>query len=157
MAGNKHGPNRITNYLETHDTVMGQFVDAGFVLIDALELVPVGVGYFVIIGQLSCLGGIVLDVYKLLKVVDGEGSSARVQTISYVYNAHLRGVGNILRYDSPHPDHNCFHHVHRFDVFNGDRDGRVEPIDEEAWPTLGDVLGELQKWFYDNYTRLTSV
>lgn len=154
MAGSKHGPNRITNYLETHDTVMGQFVDAGFVLSDTLELVPVGVGLLVMHGRLSCLGGIALEVYKLLKVVDGEGASARVETIDYVYNAHLQGVGNILRYDCPHPDHNCFHHVHKFDVFNGDREGTVERIDGESRPTLGEVVGELQAWFYENYARL---
>jgi hypothetical protein len=151
VAESNHGPNRITNYFETHETIMGQFVDRGFILSDTLEVLPYGARYIVITGSLACLGDIRLDVSKLLEVVDGEGGMARVQTVEYSYNANLPGVGNILRYDSPHPDHNCFHHVHRFDVFDGDREGRAEACE---WPHLGDVIGELEAWFYDNYERL---
>lgn len=154
MAGHKHGPNRITNYFETHDAIMGQFVDGGFILADTLEIVPIGAGYIAILGSVSCLGEIELDVWKILEVVDGHGSTARVQTIAYAYNAHLRGIGNIFRYDSPHPDHNRYHHVHKFEVFGDDHEGRVEEIDAAEWPTLGDVLSELQSWFYENYERL---
>lgn len=42
--------------------------------------------------------------------------------------------------------------MHRYDVFHNDHDGTVE---SSEWPTLGDVLGELEAWFYENFERLT--
>jgi hypothetical protein len=129
---------------------MGRFVDGGFVLEDTLDMYPVGAGLIVIKGNLPCLGDIRLDVGKLLSVVSGEGSNAMVQTIEYSYNASIH-IGNIFRYDSPHPDHNKFHHVHRFNVFDNDHIGNVDPCE---WPHLGDVIDELQEWYYENYNRL---
>lgn len=150
--GDKHGPNRLTNYYETHETIMGQFASRGFVLENTLVLNPIGAGVLTLSGVVSCSGGIVLDVLKILRV-EGVDGDAVVQTMVYNYNARLKGIGNILRYDSPHEDHNRFHHVHRFTVFDGDHDGWVGQCE---WPTLGDVITELEAWFYQHYERLTT-
>ena len=72
-----------------------------------------------------------------------------VQTVAYSYNAALNGRGVILRYDSPHVHHNHLHHVHRYDVLKGDSTGRLEPVDQDEWPTLGEVVEELRVWYYD--------
>ena len=74
------------------------------------------------------------------------------QFVDRGYNASLSGIGNIARFDSPHKDHNHFHHVHRYDVFNHDSEGTLESCE---WPTLGEVLGELETWFYAHYDRLS--
>lgn len=98
MSGkSRHGPNRLTNYLGTHETVMAQWAARGFLLVDGLEFGAFGGGYFVINGTLQCLGNIVVEVDKVLQVVDGDGSTARVQTVWYRYNARLPGKGVIVR------------------------------------------------------------
>lgn len=109
-------------------------------------------------GDINCLGGIRLEVSKEISILTGEGADAFVQTVSYSYNAFLPGIGNILRYDSPHATHNKEHHVHRYDVLN---DGEQWPIeflpDEEQRPTLGEVLDELAAWYYTNYEKLITL
>ena len=130
---------------------MGRFVDSGFIIEDTLSIYPYGARLIIITGSLPCLGDIRLDVHKLLRfVTEDQGPNELVQTIEYSYNANLP-IGNIVRYDSPHPDHNQFHHVHRFNVFDGDHIGEVS---ECEWPTLGEVIGELEMWYYENYHRL---
>jgi hypothetical protein len=154
-VGKKHGPNRLSNYLETHDTVMQQFVTRGFVLSNELSFWPYGQGLFVLAGDVRCLGHFTLRIAKVLEVVGGEPGNRLVQTAAYSYNGFLEGLGNILRYDSPHdPAHRPFHHVHRYRVLEGDTDGTVEEIAEDAWPTIGDVLMELEEFYYENFGRL---
>ena len=151
MAGDPHGPNKFSNYIETHETIMGRFVDSGFVEADTLDIYPVGARLILIKGSLKCLGDIRLDVEKILRFVTEEvGPNALVHTVEYHYNASIDS-GNILRYDSPHPTHNQFHHVHRFNVLDGDQIGEVS---RSEWPTLGAVIAELESWYYENYHRL---
>jgi len=152
-VGKKHGPNKLSNDVETHNTIMGQFVSEGFVLSDGLSLYPVGQGLLVISGEVRCLGGIVLNVAKVLEIVRNDSNNPIVQTVAYSYNASLEGVGNIVRYDSPH-DHRPHHHVHRFDVLNGDSDGTVDDVKDDGWPTIGDLLSELRDFYYANFDRL---
>ncbi|CAN5922263.1 hypothetical protein BH11GEM2_BH11GEM2_21830 [soil metagenome] len=92
MPGNKHGPNRFTNYVETHDAIMGQFVDKGFILTNSLVFNPVGGGLITLIGEVTCVGNIEIDVSKILQIVEGEGSTATVQTVYYRYNVKLTGI-----------------------------------------------------------------
>ncbi len=129
---------------------MGRFVDSGFILEDTLVVSSIGAGLILIKGSIRCLGGIRLDVEKVLKVVEGDGANAMVQTTTYNYNASI-SLGNVLRYDSPHNDHNEYHHVHRYDVFAGDQDGTTT---EAIWPSLGDVITELQNWYCEHYLQL---
>lgn len=155
MPGSKHGPNKLSNYREIHSTWMHRLASEGFVLSDGVTLTPFGDGLFLMSGDIECAGDIVVEVTKLLQVVDGHGTAVRVRTASYSYNAHLRGRGNILRYDSPHSDqHRPKHHVHRYDVLAGDRDGTVTDIGDDDWPTLGEVLEELREWYFANAERI---
>lgn len=135
----------------------------GFVLSDNLAFQVLGGGLIELVGVIECLGEIRIEVDKLLEVVSGDGPDALVQTARYSYNASLAGRGNILRYDNPHedrgrdiPDHHKDHHVHRYDVFAGDRTGKVTVHGREGWPTLGEVLEELREWYYEHLDKLTS-
>ncbi len=150
MVADPHGPNKLTDYIQIHETVMQRFLADGFVIRDGTGLFAYGAGLFLLDGLIECLGGILLEVRKVLRHMDGRGASMRVQTVLYSYNALLPGRGCILRYDSPH-EHRPTHHVHRYDVLNGDKIGRIEPC---AWPHLGDVVEELRTWYYDNFDKL---
>lgn len=125
--------------------------DRGFVLFDDVTAAPIGNGLLEMTGRIECLGGIEVTVEKILRMEKQPKGEPTVQTTDYHYNARLKGVGNILRYDSPHVDHNGFHHVHRYDVFSGDSDGTVQAC---LWPTLGQVLEELEEWYYDNRDKI---
>lgn len=159
--GDKHGPNRFDRYQEIHETVMERLRKEGFILSDNLEFRVLGNGLIELEGLIECLGGIRVEVDKLIEVISGDGPDALVQTARYSYNASLAGRGNILRYDNPHkdrggdsPDHHKDHHVHRYDVFVGDRSGTVAVHGPDGWPTLGEVLCELRDWYYANIDRL---
>jgi hypothetical protein len=90
-------------------------------------------------------------VHKIIQVLPQPKGEPLVQTVDYSYNARVRGLGNIFRYDFPHSDHNRFHHVHRFDAF---ADHEQETVQECEWPTLGQVLEELERWYYLNREQL---
>lgn len=155
MAG-KHGPNRLGSYVQTHEAIMGQLRRGGFVSSDDLTFVPLQ-GSILLQGTVNCQGGLYVRVLKRLKVLDNGGADALVQTVFYSYNVALEGVGNVFRYDSPHEDHRPEHHVHRYDVLDGDHDGRVEMIpDESQRPTLGEVIQEAADWYYEHIQRLQS-
>lgn len=131
---------------------MDQFVRDGFVVQDGTEITGYGDGTWLLTGRIDCAGSIVLEVEKTLAYVDGEGHATRVQTVSYRYNARLPGRGVIFRYESPSLDgHRPDHHVHRFDVLNGDSDGTVASCD---WPLLSKVIVELRDWYYANYDAI---
>ncbi|MGQ0764771.1 MAG: hypothetical protein ACT4OZ_03800 [Gemmatimonadota bacterium] len=152
-AKDPHGPNKYTNYFDVHERVMRGFVDGGFVLDDGLTAIPLGNGNISMEGTIECIGGIIITVEKLLVVTPAESGEWWIQSATYSYNASIRGIGSIFRYDAPHPDHNRFKHVHRFDVLSGDDEGTVEVCDQ---PTLGAVLAEAEKWYWDHRERLAN-
>ena len=45
--------------------------------------------------------------------------------------------------------------MHRFDVLRGDLEGTVVDVAEDAWPTIGDLLTELEGFYYDNFDTLS--
>lgn len=158
MAPGKHDPTRFSTYIRVHENYLDRLVREGFVRPDhdlVFEAVP---GGMLLEGTASCLGGITVQVRKLLEFRD-EGQDPMVQTRWYSYNVTLQGVGIIFRYDSPFlPDlggHHRHHHVHHFDVLKGDREGIVGEIeDPEMVPTLGEVIEEARNWYYENLDEL---
>lgn len=149
MAG-KHGPNRLSSYVQVHEAVTERLLRDGFVVHDSTVFTPLH-DSILLEGRIECLGGLYVDVRKRLAILEGEGADAVVQNVYYSYDVVLRGVGNVFRYDSPHKTHNKEHHVHRFDVLSGDREGRVVFLpDESVRPTLGEVLREAEGWYYDH-------
>ena len=153
MAG-KHGPNRLSNYVDVHETVMEHLLRGGLVISDNLVFTPLR-DTILIEGHVDCLGGIKVDVHKALRILVGEGPDALVQTVRYSYNVSIEGRGNVFRYDSPHETHNKKHHVHRYDVMNRDVVGTVAFTEHESdIPTLGDVIEEAVEWYFENYDAL---
>lgn len=142
----KHGPNRLYAYLQIHETVMERQLRNGFVLSDELVFTPIHNG-ILLEGDVICLGTIRLQVRKIIKILEGDGAEAFVQTVLYSYNAILAGRGNIFRYDSPHATHNKEYHVHRYNVLSGGEQLPIEWLsEEEQRPTLGEVIDKLADW-----------
>lgn len=134
---------------------MADFLGGGFVLSEDLCFEAQGGGIITLSGDVKCLGGINLRVDKTLEIVDGEGATARVQTIRYSYNAHIVRGHNILRFDSPHLTHNKFHHVHRFDTLGTGELTALQKLEsEDDRPTLSEVLLEVQSWYWENIEKL---
>ena len=155
MVREKHGPNRLSSYLEIHHTVMQQFLGKNFVLAEELRFEDLGAGDFLMQGKITCEGGLRIDVSKRLSRVGGTDDAPTVRTVGYSYSAVLENVGSIFRYDSPHPDHNQFHHVHRYNILDGDVHGEVHSITPATdWPTLGEVIQELCDWYFQHIDRL---
>jgi hypothetical protein len=135
---------------------MMQFVAQGFATTDGTEFSPYGDGRFLLAGNIQCLGGITINIWKELAIVGPISANPLVQTQTYSYNAWLNGRGNIFRYDSPHP-HRPEHHVHQFDVLRGDTVGTITTVQGDAWPTIGEVLVEARNFYYDNFTVLAEL
>lgn len=136
---------------------MDQFRSRGFVGDDSLQLDFVGSDVLTIQGEISCRGMIVIRVQKDLAVLEGEGWEAEVQTYQYRYNAFVRGKHNILRYDNTHkyPGHSDTHHKHVYDVNTGKQlPGSPQFVGHGNWPTLGEVIGEVEHWYWEHSTSL---
>lgn len=122
-------------------------------LSDDLDVVPYE-GHLLLHGRIHCKGGIHVEVNKRLRMSRNE-SVDFVQTVAYSYNVSLQNLGNIFRYDSPHSTHNREHHVHRYDVLNGDTTG-ILTMDyrDDNWPTLREVVDEAAHWYYQHIPEL---
>lgn len=164
MASN-HDPRRLAEYLDIHETWMERLRRDHFIVDDDLALdanIVDGAPQILMKGRIRCAGNIFIDVRKTLRVIDGEGDDALVQTVAYTYHARVDGVGDLLRYCSPHADHRKFHHKHTFDPFKGDASsysiddepGTCDATSDTNWPTLGEVLHEVRRWYFENITQL---
>jgi hypothetical protein len=114
---------------------MAQMRSRGFLGTDELDLDDVGANIL----RMVVLEGVELDAY--------------VQTFEYKYNAFIRGHNNILRYDNTHmyPGHGDAHHRHKYDWRTGkELSGSPEWVGEHRWPTLGEVLEEIERWYWEN-------
>lgn len=159
----RHKPNPFLFYKDIHNNALKDLYDSGFVADHSLIFEP-SPGEFCLIGEVSCLGNILVTVYKSLAILSDSVENPLVQTIEYSYNASVQGYGNILRYDNQddffstsRPDHFDEHHKHEFDWFTGKQNAESPSwVGEEDWPTLGDVLWELHDWYYANSSYLTS-
>jgi hypothetical protein len=156
VAG-KHAPIELGKYLEIHETAMrclereNRYVlpEGGGLTIDRSD------GGVLMYGRIRCVGGISIEVTKLLAILEGQGDRAIVQTVSYTYHVMLEGLGNVFRYcgphdDGAHPGHKPFHHRHTYDVLRGDVVGTVAEVDAEERPTLAEVIAEACVWYHDH-------
>lgn len=149
----RHGPSRLSNYLETHETILQQFRDGGFVKVDSLRYdYDSNNRLFVIKGAISCLGRIVIGVVKYLNLTEIDNEKF-VQTHYYSHNVSIQNKHNLFRYDNS--DHYQFHpphHRHRFDWKTGEL-LLIERIGSD-WPLLSEVIEEARVWYYENRSLL---
>ncbi len=82
-----------------------------------------------------------------------DGDRYMVQTFAYSYNVSVTGFGNVYRYDSPHNHRPC-HHRHAYQWRVPDDPGTLTEITGNAWPTLGEVIGETEQWYWQHYDEL---
>lgn len=158
ITPDRHGPARIENYLTAHENHMDQMRSKGFVGGDTLQFdFLTGENLLIISGKIACLGPIVVTVVKYLHVLEREGRSDYVQTFEYHYNFSVENTGNILRYDNDHkyPGHPDEHHKHHYDYRTG-KQTRWPPEwkGQDNWPTLGDAMQEIERWYYENLDNL---
>jgi hypothetical protein len=135
---------------------MQRFLRGAFVVSEDLSFYAFE-GSYVIEGRIMCEGGIEIEVKKRLMILSPPDElDPLVRTEYYIYNATIPSLGPIFRYNSPHADHNRYHHVHRYEVLDGDTQGTVElDYDDDAWPTLAEVISETEDWYHRNVGRMT--
>ena len=152
----KHAPDRFGRWIADHQSTMQGFLKrAYFVLDENLALTDVGGGQVALGGTIECVNGIYLTVNETLRVTDGEGLNATVQSVRYSYNAVIGKLGTLLRYDSPHGSHHRAHHKHEYDVLAGDTEGMVILLGgEEDRPTLGETIDEVEAWYYEHFDEV---
>ena len=152
MTG-KHGPNRLGNYLQVHESCMTGLLREGFVVQDdcRFTILP---SVVILEGVIVCLDGISLDVRKEIDVLKGHGPGAQVQTQVFRYHAWVRGSHNIFRYESAH-EHRPYAHKHVYDTFGyGQENQLIELRSQDEVPTLTEVLRELHGWHQEHAGRL---
>lgn len=164
----RHGAIFYSSYIEIHETVMQQFRERHFIGHDTLEFIPISPTYY-LQGRIFCLGQIIIDVEKALHPEFLVGcSDPMVRTKWYAYNVSLQGAGNIFRYDNQdkdylRPGHDDDHHKHTFNIVTSDLNKITQTIEHihspvwigrHRWPTLGDVLAEIEAWYWENYSFL---
>jgi len=162
----RHGPNRLLNYLEIHETVIRRFENDGRVVEDGLEFMSAANGQYMFDGHIILRDRqLEVTVTKVLETVDATDlSNPTVQTIAYSYNVSIIGHGNVFRYCSPHDenddhiDHHKQHHRHQYDPFGADRfKNQVTLITNGDWPTLGQVIQEADDWYLTHLDRLAGL
>lgn len=151
----KHAPIRLTKYLEIHEKAIRDLQGRGFLLDADLEISAQGNDFLTMGGTLYCAGNQIK--VQILKQICLSGDEPLAQTGQYAYTAVLSGIGNIIRYDSPHMDHNRFHHAHKYDVLNGDKEGTIDELSEDQRPTLAQMVDDLESWYYDNYEGIQEI
>jgi len=132
---------------------MTELLDEGFVVEDRCEFTILP-SVILLQGAIVCLDSLTLDVDKEIAVLEGRGRTARVQTRRFRYHAWLRGVHNVLRYESAH-EHRPIAHKHVYATFGDGREREIiELVNEDDIPTLGEVIRELQVWHQENASRI---
>jgi hypothetical protein len=132
-------------------------IQSGFYLSDDLTFSNGEEGaeeYFCINGTIQCLGGMRVQVKERLRFArpywwSHTGARRRVTLVSYSYSIVLLNEGVLVRYDSPHEDHNRFHHAHRFDP-PGSAVKQLIEVPESGVPGLREVLHEAEAWHWEH-------
>jgi hypothetical protein len=138
----KHGWNRLKNYLDVHDSVLGKYSRCftNNPSYSARRLTPQML-------ELSATlnfshKGLKLEIEKTVEIaVHGKGlESARTYSYSYVVSDRS---GCLFRYCSPHATHNQFHHKHLYDPITRQQVLPPLQIGEDDYPHVDEVIEEL--------------
>ncbi|NJK29085.1 MAG: hypothetical protein HC790_11090 [Acaryochloridaceae cyanobacterium CSU_3_4] len=143
-----------------HQTVMEKYNCDGFVCDNNIELKKFEYE-FQMIGEIGCLGNIIISVNKKMSILHYAGKIPVVETKRYSYNVSVRGGYNLFRYDNTHtegryPGHPDDHHKHEYDFITGRPLHQIPKwIGADNWPHLGSVIGEAQVWYWENQKLIT--
>ncbi len=140
--GGKHGWLAIDAYVGIHESALERH---SFVLEDRTAFTrstEEGREFVSLAGQVTCRGGIVIEVEKVLAVRLNARNETQVRGLSYRYHAPAPGRGNLLRYDNAH-------HVDEFDRHEYDfvshEQRPIQILGREELPTLIEIVSELDE------------
>lgn len=144
---------KLDRYISLHESHMRRFDH--FIEHNGISF-EVGAEVVRVHGIVRCHHGISLSVDKILTLNDQH----EVSGSKYSYQATIGDPPHgIFRYDNAHqyssPEHHDAFHRHDFDpATNEQRPGLPAWIGQENWPTLADVLAELEEWWYETGQHL---
>ena len=141
----KHGWNSWENYWNIHEKVL-RFYSIFMQAPKSYTLIRQTEQYY----EIKCTGILFqtysqnlvrVDIRKNITIDDKVKSKLRAQTESYTYSANRPNPDgrNLIRYCSPHDDHNNFHHKHDFTT----NPPQVIALGSDAWPHVGEFLHEV--------------
>jgi hypothetical protein len=143
-AKSKHGRNTLGNYLSIHRKVLEQY-QAGSpnpkiykerrLTENYLSLDVFGVRITTKKGNI-----IKVKIEKDAEVNTTTGKRPTAKTTDYSYHAYYSDGRNIIRYCSPHPYHNQFHHKH--DYINGKVNPPIKIAPDDV-PHVSEFFDEL--------------
>ncbi len=140
---NKHGWNTWENYLRVHESVLRKY-QANFISPAPKYSVIKFTEYYYQLTlknlELKTRKGTVvcINIEKDVEVRPG-GTKQVARTEGYSYQAWLKGGRNLVRYDSPHVNHNKFHHKHDYLYLPKD----VLPVKNDEWPHVSEFFDEI--------------
>lgn len=159
-----HKPNTIDNHWKILSSVIK---NSNFIVdYDLEQTSDPKLNSITIQGELRCLGDIVLDITKELKITNNshKNGESLVQTENYSYQARIKNLTEsriLFRYDA-HPGtihHKCHqdkHHYHDYDLLGKQKLGGAGcdcgncPIwvGKDSWPHISDVLEDAEDYYY---------
>mgnify|MGYP001611148168 CR=1 FL=1 len=149
----RHGWNSFDNYRSVHENRLSRhtFLDPEKPHTVTFNFLRVGGDLVIqIVGEIFCLGGIVVEVEKYLETYEAPSGQIFVRGFSYRYNAYLPGKHNLLRFDNGHSFDE--YHRHEWDWATGKETERCI-ITRNEFPTLGEVLDELERQYWQHVGR----
>jgi hypothetical protein len=149
----RFAPRRLRRYLREVDEAIEQAARSGFYISHDLRY-RTEPEVVVLAGTIQCEGGIRIEVMERLRVLRESTWLRRknnplVELVSYENNAVLLNRGTTFPYNSPHEDHNQFHHVHRVDVL-GMGEKTITRLRRVDVPTLRQLVNEAEEWYWAN-------
>jgi hypothetical protein len=141
----KHGWNSWDNYWDIHEKILriySKYMQAP----KTYKLEKHTAQFY----ELSCEGIMIttfkqtlvrVDIRKEVEIDDSSPNRLRARTIGYSYSVNLPNPDgrNLIRYCSPHIDHNKFHHKHDFTK----KPPQTIRIGDDEYPHVGEFLNEV--------------
>ena len=145
----KHGWNSWDNYFDIHEKVL-RFYSKYMQAAKSYHVTRHTDQYY----EMTCTGILFqsfnqnlvrVDIHKDLEIEDSLKSKLKARTLGYSYSANKPNPDgrNLIRYCSPHPDHNRFHHRHDYTKVPTE----VIRIGDDAFPHVGEFLNEVLRTF----------
>lgn len=116
-----------------------------------------GNGILKMYGRIFIRDTLILTVNKIMKERESKGLIF-VKSIKYSYNLSTIDDKNVFRYDNVHVHAYLGHisefHVHKYDVNTGQElaGSPIEVLNLEDWPTLGEVILEADRHYWEGYS-----
>ncbi len=146
----KHGPNTLDNYLRVHENVLKNYSKYFVTQNVVYKTTKITENYYTL--EIQTLELITFSQNKVFvkieKDVDVEQGTRKKIAKTYSYSYHCwKKEGEVskdlIRYCSPHLDHNQFHHKHDFTK----NPEVLIRIGDDDWPHVSEFFDEVLKTF----------